>query len=149
MRGFHLPAGYIKNKNVSAVHIVRKNILAVLVSRKVNKIFETAHTKEKIVTPQVEIDTNNLLRSIQRLESENAKCESELSSIPYLKIFYEDFVKDKEQGLNQITDFLGVPSCSDLQPQTTKLNPTNLKKSIQNYEEVAKALKGTTYETYL
>lgn len=140
---------YLKKHDISSIHIVRKNILNALVSRKVNKTFSTAHTKEKIETPRVELDTERLIQSIKRLEQINKQWEYNLKENPYLKIFYEDFIREKEEGLNRITEFLGVPNCPNLQPQTTKLNPTNLEESVLNYEEVANTLRNTPYEDFL
>ncbi|MEJ2116281.1 MAG: hypothetical protein P8X88_09675, partial [Gammaproteobacteria bacterium] len=51
---------YIKNQNISVVHIVRRNILNILVSRKINSIFDIANTKESIITPRVELNVKKL-----------------------------------------------------------------------------------------
>jgi len=140
---------YIKKHNISVIQIIRKNILNVLVSRKVNKVFGIAHTKKKIATPQVEIDTKNLLKIIKKLEDRNDKWGEKLGSVPYLKIYFEDFIQDKTTGLKQITEFLDVPNYPDLEFQTTKLNPTDLRKSITNYDKVKDVLEGTEFEKYL
>ncbi len=137
--------GYIKARQLPILLLVRKNYLRVVVSRSVRKIFELAHTNEKVRTPPVEIDTKKLLSSLEHIEAANSNWERLIRGNSYLKVYYEDFVSDRAEQLNQITDFLRVPRNSTLVPPTVKLNPDKLEEVILNYAEVVKTIRDTRF----
>ena len=68
---------------------------------------------------------------------------------PYLEISYESFVANRDADTRKVLQFLGIDEFMPFESDLVKLNPDSLEDIIENYEEVVRALKGTTFEKYL
>lgn len=81
-----------------------------------------------------------------------AKYEQELlEGVPHLSLTYEENIRDSEnhqKTVDEICTFLGVSSTS-VMSNYEKIAPPKLQDGVANYNELARRLKGTSYEKYL
>ena len=147
---------YVKDRKLPVILLIRRNPLRILLSLLIrsrtgeaNRALDVAHSTEKVATTRVKVDAADLLRSLQKVEERNLKWERLVGSNPSMKVFYEDMVEDMAGELDRMTDFLGLPRQSGLEPPTVKLNSAAIADIVINYDEVAEHLKGTAFEECL
>jgi hypothetical protein len=152
IRGFAIPL-YLKIRQVSVLHLIRWNHLDVLLSEEGRKIRKYYHaSRDSEVAPiQIYIEPETLeYRLEQRDDFIRQACRSfQQLGVPYCELVYEDLLRD-DLRIRAVLDFLAVEShtealCSPLR----KLNSTNHRELIANYEDVVAALRHTRFADLL
>lgn len=143
----------LASRNVAVVHLLRNNILDMLISRETAVKRDIFHIRSaRPVKPvQVRINTENLLAQLsQELEQRKmARQHMETLGLSYLEVRYEDMVATHE-NFRIILNFLCVNDVRfDLKSPLQKVNAGNRDLLIENYEEVRSALVRTRYESFL
>jgi len=93
---------------------------------------------------RVRVDVDTLREQIRRNNEYYAWLHEELRQAgqEHIEIVYEDLESDDER--RRILEFLGVtPDVQLLKAGTFKRNPPDLREVVENYEELASALRGT------
>ena len=143
---------WIINNHVSVIHLVRKNILKMIVSRITAKKRNLYHVNEGETIPTIRIKLNpkKLIKNIKRISYEVNIYRKIFHGLPYIEITYENFVSNREKCSKDLSKFLGIDYIENLSiPSLTKINPESIEKLIINYEEIVKVMRGTKYEKYL
>lgn len=147
-RGFGIPA-YLKLARVSLVHLVRENHLDVLLSEETLRARKYHHAAPGAEVPvvQVELEAATLAHRLARFEAaiDAGRADFKTLGTPWLEVTYEELLEDPAK-INRILEFLGVERCAEsLTSQFKKLNPTDHRQTIANYDEVRKALRTTRF----
>lgn len=137
---------YARQRNISAIHIIRKNALKTLISRESSRRRKVAHSVRQVPIEKVSISTDRLIRRLDKITNDNCMWERVLTGHLYLKIVYEDFVADQGGQLNRIYSFLSVPPGQNVGSSLVKINPNSISDILLNHSEVSRTLKGTPYE---
>lgn len=135
-----------KCRDIKIIHLIRDNTLRSVISffiakktgewllwkknnRMVNKVY---------IKPQDCIARLNLLTAWQK------KYTTYFPQNPILVAKYEDLSKSPQKTLKNVQKFLGVPE-RKLKTTMVKQNPQRLETIVQNYQELATALKKTPW----
>lgn len=144
---------YMKKREVKVVHLIRENLLDILLSKETASQRDIFHSRveDQLGEVRINLDTRQLL---QRLETqlggmERARRIFEGSGLPYLEVMYEDLISDAA-WFDQILDFLCVSTArASLSSSLKKLNKAPHRDLIENYESVETVLRGTRFEALL
>jgi hypothetical protein len=141
-----------------AVLVERRNVLKTLISRRAASATGVYHVSETLRrgssvsqwTPRkIRLDADSLLRDLDLIASEHGTWREKIGKdTRCLDVTYEDYIADVVAGNEAILKFLGVrvlPLSSDLK----KVNPDDLSRIVDNYDEVVATLRDTRYAEYL
>lgn len=144
-RQFPSVVPYILKHKVAVLQVTRENVLKTLVSRETAKRRKLFHTRSAVPNIQLTLDTSALVPSLEEIATDNAELAKTFSVSRYMRVTYEDFVRNKDAELQKIYDFLCVDSVNDVSSQLRKINPDRLSDIITNYNEVTAALRNTPF----
>lgn len=134
------------------IHLKRRNILRVLISRKIagyEDVWESTSTKglDARRNKAVTFTVDELEEGFKQTRDWENGGDEKFREHPLLSIYYESLVNDPEGAFSKITDFLGVRYV----PPETKLrrqNPERLRNIVINYDELKLAFTGTEWQTF-
>ncbi|GFS46558.1 P-loop containing nucleoside triphosphate hydrolases superfamily protein [Actinidia rufa] len=131
---------YFNERGVSAIFLFRRNLLRRMISVLANsydsqaKLLNGTH-KSHVHSPHEEaVETT-------------AKALEYLKSTRHIVLYYEDIVRNRTK-LVDVQEFLRLPY-RDLTSRQVKIHSGHLSKQIENWDDVQKALEGTSYESFL
>lgn len=140
-----------RNKNIKIVHLQRKNILRIHISRLIaGKTKRWSSIKEgeiEVDTKKIFIDFEKLIDDVNNTKNWVNNLNNEFENNRIINIYYEDLVKNKNETIKDICKFLGVPhykSSSKLKKQ----NPEKIEDLIINYNEIKEKLENTQFSQY-
>lgn len=142
---------YLLLKKIFVVHLIRRNILDVILSKEALLIRGSFHSFDKVGQVQVKLNTSNLLKRLEWLDTKIklAKKLFSCSGVPYVEVDYEK-LKSNPSSFNDILNFLGIePAKQKLETSLRKLSKGSHMEIITNYEEVRNTLKDTKYDDLL
>ena len=144
---------YIKNdESIKLIHLTRKNMLRTVVSRqiaeKTNRWSNVDNKKIQITEKMVEIDINYCLNEFKLTKDYENKIRSEFKREFYMELTYEDLVKDKQEMMTRIFNFLGIEN-TVAKSRTIKQNSEKLEDLILNYSELKEALEESEWSYLL
>jgi len=142
---------YLHRKNVHVIHLIRKNVLKIIVSRETAKKRNLYHAtpEENIPAVKVYLHPKTLRQDIIRILSEVSHFRERFARYAYLEAYYEDFVSSRVEVSRKIFDFLQVPFIENLDVPLRKINPDSLELLIENYEEIERELRFSQFAEYL
>jgi hypothetical protein len=148
---------FMSNSKANVVNIIRRNKLRVYVSEEMSKRtgrWSAGHI-EHLPTdkPKLDINVDEALQFIERLLTQDERVEAMMESIPQSRKIYYDEMFDNNgmftEKVEQIAlDFMEIESI-DRTPGNLKMNPEELSKLVNNYDELARSLTGTRHEWML
>ncbi len=144
-RRFPMVLQYLRRHNVRCVHIIRKNVLKTLISCAVKRETGRSHTTSGLQKVTVTLDEGRLIKDLERYDRDNNAWISLTDGLPYLLVYYEDFVENKSHELTRICEFLQVDPVPELEPRYVKGSPNDIREIILNYDAVASILKGSRF----
>lgn len=134
------------------IHLDRKNTLRRIVSELValKRKKWNLSTEERPELTQVRLDPKKLIPKLQAIKRRADKLERELSKqSSFLQLTYEKHIEpDPHIGYRRVCEFIGIPK-EEAVLKLRKANPYKLSETVENYNEVARLLSGTTYEWML
>lgn len=140
---------YLLSRDVSAIHVVRKNVLKTLLSRETARQRKLFHADKRLPTEKIRLDVKKLLPSLHKIDDDNREWEHVFRSSSYLKVSYESFVSNRADELRRIFEFLRVDPDIDASSNLVKINPDSIGDVVVNYNEVCRALEGTVFASCL
>jgi len=141
---------WILNENVHVLHLIRKNILKMILSRETAARRQLYHNTEKNTQKlKVPLAAQSLIKDIGEVEKEVEYHRDKCSNVPYLEIYYEDYFQNIVERTQVLLDFLGIEQNNNMHCELKKINTESLRDIIENYDEVEGVLKGTPYEKFL
>lgn len=143
---------YLVTKDVVIIHLIRRNILDVIISKEAAMQRDVFHSRTNQVFPlKLHINLNNILDCLSFQEEEIKKAQNKFSNINllYHEVYYED-LRHNEDSFEVLLDFLEINhKAQPLNSSLKKLNHTSHSQLIENYEQLKTTLKGTRYEALL
>jgi len=152
----------LRRKGARVLHLIRGNVLKTHVSTKLNdrqqELGRRSHGTEHVPAVAIKLDAARLMdRLAERVRTIEGHRERLRANLDVMEVSYEDCVadRDSEYGINPrvlgwICSFLGVRR-PRRKPRTelVKTNPSDLRRSIANFDAVRAALAGTVWEHLL
>ncbi|WKA10008.1 hypothetical protein VitviT2T_027612 [Vitis vinifera] len=152
---------YFKNKGVSAIFLFRRNLLRRMISVLANsydrdaKLLNGTHKSHVHSTEEAQIlakykptvNATLLLPDLKEAEETITKALEYFKSTRHIVLYYEDLINNRTK-LKDVQEFLRLPY-RDLSSRQVKIHSGNLPKQVGNWDDVQKALKGTSYEGML
>jgi LPS sulfotransferase NodH len=144
---------WVISNNVRILHLVRKNILKLCLSRLVARETGRVHSFEQNTknTPfrRIFVDPTKILPQMRHILKKREWISAMFASNASVEFSYEDFFSNYTVVSAKIFSFLGVKNVKLKFPNIEKVNPDSIEELIENYEEIAMTLKGTPFEQFL
>ncbi|KAH9758343.1 hypothetical protein KPL71_016673 [Citrus sinensis] len=162
-------AEYFKKKGVSAIFLIRRNLLRRMISILANsydrnaKLLNGTH-KSHVHSPaeakilakyKPTINATLLIPELKQIEQTTAKAIEYFKSTRHIVFYYEDLITNRAillesivQTLKEVQEFLRL-AYRELTSRQVKIHSGPLSKQVENWDDVQKALKGTSYERFL
>lgn len=146
--------GYLAAKRVRIIHVVRENVLDVVISREAAQAKGLYHVwGERQVEPvSVELDTKHLIGRLRMLELQQrfARRWVPLLRTPVYEAVYEELLRDPS-GFGKLLGVLGADASRSgaLGSSLKKVVRNDHADVIANYEAVRRVLAGTRFERLL
>jgi len=148
--------GLAKKQGSAAIHLVRSNVLRALVSELRARQSGIWHLRvgNDVALPPVRLNTRGLLDELTRREQEISWVRGWLSGFSeVLELQYESLLNDKgmltEAVAQRLSAFLGATPTAFATPTLKPTAGTSLAADIDNFDDVAAALRGTRFEAFL
>ncbi|KAK9220201.1 hypothetical protein WN943_008849 [Citrus x changshan-huyou] len=154
-------AEYFKKKGVSAIFLFRRNLLRRMISILANsydrnaKLLNGTH-KSHVHSPaeakilakyKPTINATLLIPELKQIEQTTAKAIEYFKSTRHIVFYYEDLITNRAT-LKEVQEFLRL-AYRELTSRQVKIHSGPLSKQVENWDDVQKALKGTSYERFL
>lgn len=154
---------YAAARRVRVVHLVRRNLLDVVVSSRRalhTGVFHLAGdgrppipwAPAELDRSRFSLDPGQVVRELRRLTRERALVRGwlRLTRTPSIEVRYEDLLGDQAR-FGEILDFLGVARAdpSRLRSGLQKIRSEPLQSVVENLGELRAALAGTSFERFL
>jgi LPS sulfotransferase NodH len=143
---------YFAVRRVRILHLVRSNLLDVIVSDELARITGTSHTRAGKFgeSPKVTLDTATLIDQLHRRRRtvQAARLLIALSGCRSIEISYERLLGESGE-LVKVCEFLSVPHISVVASQLGKRGTGLHRMAIANYDEVRATLESTPYGAML
>ncbi len=140
---------WVLDNGIRVVHLIRENGLKAIVSHFTAKKRGLAHATSKVAKVTLHLPPRELMASLARREREVERYRALFREQPYCEISYESFLARKDEEARRLLDFLGIDRYSPLTSRLVKQNPDSLREILENYDEIARALRGTSFAAYL
>ncbi|WOH05979.1 hypothetical protein DCAR_0625402 [Daucus carota subsp. sativus] len=152
---------YFNRRGVSAIFLFRRNLLRRMISMDANaydksvKLLNGTHKshvhspKEAQILAQYKpkLNTTDLVSNLKEVQGTARRGLELFKSTRHIVLYYEDIVSNRTK-LVDVLEFLKVPY-RELTSRQVKIHSGPLSQHISNWEDVKKALKGTSFESYL
>ncbi|XP_047306235.1 uncharacterized protein LOC124909612 [Impatiens glandulifera] len=102
---------------------------------------------EILATYKPKINATMLLHDLRVGEAKFARAVRYFGNARHIVLYYEDIVSNRTK-LNDVQKFLGVPYM-ELKSGQVKIHKGPLQEQIENWDEIQRVLRGTTYERFL
>lgn len=143
---FPMLLGKIRNGDIKAIQIIRRNVLKTYLSRLSSQASGRYHTRSDVEVAKLAVNTKRLLSRLDEIHAENDWWSRLLSGYDHILVEYEEFVASKENESRRILEYLGVDHYEELTSANRKINPDDLSRLVDNYPELEATLRGTRYE---
>jgi hypothetical protein len=151
LRGHLGLLAYIILRQVRVVHLVRTNLLDVVVSQETARARKQFHayTSDAVDHTAVHLRTEQLVPQLEDLQRsvDRIRLLLRVLPVPSIEISYEDLSRS-DDALNAVLGFLGVAP-RPVTSRFAKLNRGPKQSLIANYQDVERTLRGTPFERFV
>ncbi|MEX0770568.1 MAG: sulfotransferase [Balneolaceae bacterium] len=139
---------YLKASNFQIIHLKRRNLLSVVLSKKLAEM--SGNWKGKSYGEiQLSLDPDFCREEFLKTEQWWKTYDEFFKPNNCLEVWYEDLTTDLEREAGRIFGFLeGVPGGRPIQPTTRKQRKAGPGQQIKNYEELENYFTGTRWEDF-
>lgn len=156
--GFKLPMNSIRahpragalvgsESGMRIIRLSRRNLLAQFVSR---RMMSATRVSQSIFgsygDATVRIEPSHCLEALEAMEADERELDRLAGGTPVHRVVYEQLVAS--EGLDELQRFLGLEPVA-LRSWFTKLRTRSLSETVENWDELAAALRGTRFESFL
>ncbi len=128
-----------RDKSIKIIHLQRRNLFKAHVSSKIafktDKWSNKSKKKIPIDQKRVNLDFKELMEYINSTHNFIKKTNESYKDHPIIEVFYEDLIKDKQDELNRIFDFLEVEPMQ-VKSSLRKQNTEKISDLVLNFEEI-------------
>lgn len=146
---------FAKRNGIQLIHLIRENSLDILISMVRNKISRIPHlpkhsnASESYRPDKVVLKTRTLIRNLEKIEASKRMWLELLKGCSYSTVLYEEIIRNRAIELKKLMKTLGVEDTVDLETPLRKIGPSELSRSVDNFDEVVRFLRGSAYARYL
>ncbi len=149
---------FIKKNNYPVIHLIRKNILKVLVSQLLASNHNVWHAKHENINnireTKIKLDPDKIMNQIKNRKKEMNRISSFFKSYNNtLTIYYEDLFDETQEfsrtTIETLSDFLQVDSNKFNSKPVYVKQTSFLSNVIENFDEIKESLKNTEFEYFL
>lgn len=142
---------YLIARRVRVIHLVRDNLLDVVVSKETAEARKSYHAfhGQAVTTPPVTLDPVTLLATLEQLSFRVRTARRLLAALPVStrEVCYERLVGSPEL-FDELFRFIGVAPARQ-EGRFQKLNTSAKRELISNYQEIESALQSTPFAGFL
>lgn len=136
---------YLKNENVKVIHLKRRNLLRVHLSRELAG--RSGNWQNKKYNSAISLNPEKCAWDFKRTERWWKEYDDLFKENDLLEVWYEDLVRDRDVWVQNILSFLDVnDSHQNLQPTTKKQSQKKASELIKNYDSLKREFMGTKWE---
>jgi hypothetical protein len=143
---------YLARRRVRVVHLVRANLLDILVSGATARARSRFHSEGDDLAPvTVSLDPSNVVKRLGALERQSHIVRRALAvtRTPTTEVSYEDLVA-RPPRFAELLRFLGVADPGrELTAELTKINTSEKRSILSNYDVIESTLRGTRFAVFL
>jgi LPS sulfotransferase NodH len=146
---------YLCARRVRVIHLVRTNLLDMLISRAAMNARRVAHVTrdhQGVEALQVTLNERSLYGHMRALDAQVGTFRRVLRAlrIPHVEVSYEQLVAGGS-SLTSVVRWLGLPDAdaSSLTSQIVKPNGDGSSRLVRNYDAVSKRLQRTKYASFV
>jgi LPS sulfotransferase NodH len=143
---------YCLRKGARVIHLVRTNVLDVLISRELMLARDTPHaTAERELTAvRVVLEPDTIRRRLHALEAQTAFFRQLLRVLRFrhIEVRYDTLVSDPD-AIQPVLRFLDLPADTALHSPLVKISDGKQSELVENYDAVAHALRRTRFASLL
>lgn len=142
---------YMVVRRVRIVHLVRTNLLDVVLSQETARARSQYHAfdSDRVDQPAVQLSPEELVAALESLQRSVDRIRRLLRLLPApsIEVGYEELTSD-DAAFDPVLRFLRVAP-RRLTSRFAKLNRSPRQELIANYDDVERALRGTRFERFL
>ncbi len=145
---------WLTNNQVLIVHTLRRNHLKMLASHTLaaqTGQFHSRNISGAATVPKIDLPLRGLTMRLRRIDSAERVARKAIRGLPTIEVWYEDYVGPQGREIERrLCAAVGqqVPD-SGLMSSLVKVGSDNLRDVLSNYNDVARHLSGTPYESFL
>jgi hypothetical protein len=136
------------------VHLIRPNLLDIVISREIARATGVAHTSSDQSTgTRPQIDPQKVKRSLEVERRRQKRARSMLRLLPtrYIELSYDDLVTDPFNAVSRIIALADLTMPASFSPETRlrRVNRGHQREKVGNYDEIVNVLRRTSYGQFL
>lgn len=139
----------LRRDGYRVIHVVRRNLLRVLVSRRTALARGQFHARTAVPTIEITLPVERLSDELATLAEENRFWIEACAGMSRCEVEYEAFIADQRGESQRLLHFLGVDPEVDLSSPHRRVNRAPLGRIVKNYEEVREVLADTIYAEFV
>jgi hypothetical protein len=145
---------YFMLHRVKIVHLVRRNLLDMLISQAIKRQLRRSHIlegQEKPDAVQVRLKPETVIRKLEVKENKLARVRKIIkwTGLPAIEVSYED-LQDRSQEFSRLCEFLDIPPVLEIpSSRLVKMRRGSPSEILENYHEVHQLLSKTPYAIFL
>ena len=141
------------DEQTRVVLLRRRNTVSRFISYLVARERGVWHSSDArdVAQPCVRVDPADLLDFAEKQEKQLRLIREGLGSDPWrvVEVTHEELAADPKEVMAELFQVLGVEPCGRLQGQTVRLIRGDVRDAVENYDELARELRGTPLEQWL
>jgi len=144
-------ASWIAREHPKGIHLVRRNLLKLMISRVAAEQRGLYHLEpgEEPPSDRVTLDPATLLTRLEKIAAEFERGSAFAETLGALPVVYEDLVAQRDATYARVFDFLEVTPSIPAPEPLRKINPDSLSELVANLDEVKETLRGSAFESHL
>jgi LPS sulfotransferase NodH len=141
---------YLRSRRIRVVHLLRRNLLDVVVSRKVAEATQVFQTAVPVECPAIRLEPFELSRDLNLLIQRQRWMRRLLrwSGLAHQEFAYEALVED-DRAFSRMAEFLGEEARRGMSSNLVKIVDRHPASLIVNYVEIKAALRGGPHASLL
>jgi LPS sulfotransferase NodH len=140
---------WLTSEPVKIIHMVRENVLRILLSHWVAKKRNIWHTEHRLDPASIHVDPDTIIPMLDELSEMQQLMTKRFPAPKAMRVSHEEFCRSPEILGQKVSDFLEVDLEPMVMPRFERTTPMETSYAIQNYDEIASVLRGTRFERYL
>lgn len=148
-----------RNTDIRIIHLRRDNLLKQYVSKALLSVKRGTkdrpwqpHVASPVPAVAIRIDPRKAMEGMRKVRSNFEEFERFLAGHRKIELVYEDMINGQELTADtwrSLSELLDVAPPQAAPSPLVKMNPSHLRPMVENYDELANALKGTEFERFL
>ena len=143
-------AAWIEREHPRVIHLVRRNLLKLMVSRLAAEQRGLYHLEPGKAPPadRVKLDPAEVASRLEKIAAEVERGTAFADAHGALTVEYEELLSDRTGTYARVFDFLGAPPWIPGEEPLRKINPDSLAELVEDFDSVAAALRGTRFDRF-